>query len=53
MGRIVFDLLIILGNIWVITDEDMPKISKRLSLLAVVLLVISVILQVLDINGIV
>ncbi len=51
MGRIIFDLLIILGNIWVISSKDSTKLSKRLSLLAIILLTVSVIMQVLEMIG--
>lgn len=53
MGRIIFDLLIILGNIWVISSKHSTKLSKRLSLLAIILLTISVTIQVLEVIGIV
>lgn len=47
MGHIIFDLLIILGNIWVVFDKDVDKPLKRLALTAIILLVISVTIQVL------
>lgn len=53
MKNIIFDLILILANIWVIFDEDSPKPLKRFALLGVILLLVYVIIQVLEMNGII
>lgn len=53
MGHIIFDLILILANIWVIFDKDSPEVLKRFALLGVILLGIYVILQVLEMNWII
>lgn len=49
MGHIIFDLLIVLADILVIFDKDSPETLKRLALLAIILLMISIILRLLNI----
>jgi len=46
MGRIIFDLVLILANIWIIFDKDSPTSLKRFALLGVILLTLSVTAQV-------
>ena len=51
MGQIIFDILLILVDAWIIFDEDTHKLSKCLALLAIILLSISVILHMLEMSG--
>lgn len=53
MKNIIFDLLMILAESWVIFDKDSPEVLKRFALLGIILLEIYVILQVLEMNGII
>lgn len=53
MGHIIFDLILILANIWVAFDKDTPKPLKRFALLGVILLLVYVIIQILEMNGII
>ena len=52
MGKIIFDLLLILADIWVIFDKETPKLLKCLALFAILILIICVTLQVLKMIGI-
>ena len=48
MKNIIFDLLIILADGWVIFNEDSPKALKYLALLGIILLIISITMRVLS-----
>jgi hypothetical protein len=48
MKNIIFDILVILVDGWVIFDEDTDKLSKCLALLAIILLIISIAMRVLS-----
>lgn len=53
MGHIIFDLIIILGDIWVLfNDEDDSGISKGMAIIGIILLTISITMRVLDMTGI-
>lgn len=48
MKNIIFDLLLILVDSWVIFDKDSPKTLKYLALLGIILLIISIAMRVLS-----
>ena len=48
MKKIIFDLLVILADAWVIFKKDSPKPLKYLALLAIILLIISITMRVLS-----
>lgn len=52
MGPIIFDLIIILGDILVLFDNDTPEFLKYLAVLAIILLTISIAIRVLRMTGI-
>ena len=47
MEYIIFDMILIFLNIWNVLKEDGSKLSKCFSLLAIILLTISITLRVL------
>jgi hypothetical protein len=53
MGYIMFDLVIILGDILVLFDDNTPVFLKYLAVLAIILLTISITMRILNMTGII